>query len=93
MSTLATRRRGARTEGIFLGISGAKRRFVIVGKDVFEGHREWGATRILLELVEEIHLLLPHDSVAAAIAEVEALGRRIRLRKHRRREARDVRIS
>ena len=84
---------GCKDWGIFLGVSGAKRRFVIVGKDVVEGHREWGATHIPLELVEEIRLLLPRDSVAAAIGEVEALGRRIRLRKHRREESRDVTVS
>lgn len=84
---------GCKDWGVFLGVSGAKHRFVIVGKDVVEGHREWGATRIPLELVEEIRLLLPRDQVAHIIGEVEALGRRIRLRKHRRGEARDVRVS
>ncbi len=84
---------GCKDWGIFLGISGAKRRFVLIGKDVVEGHREWGATRIPLELVEEIRLLLPRDSVAPVIVEVEALGRRIRLRKRGRGEASYVRVS
>jgi hypothetical protein len=84
---------GCKDWGIFLGISGARRRFVLIGKDVVEGHREWGATRIPLELVEEIRLLLPRDSVAPLIVEVEALGRRIRLRKRTRGEASYVRVS
>jgi hypothetical protein len=44
-------------------------------------------------LVEEIRLLMPRDQVVCVIGEAEALGRRIRLRKHRRCEARDVRVS
>lgn len=71
--------------GVFLGISGARRRFVLIGKGAVEGHREWGATRIPLKLIEEIHLL-PRDSFALLIVEVEALGRRIRLRKLIRRD-------
>lgn len=84
---------GCKDWGLFLGVSGTRHRFIIVGKDVVEGHREWGATRIPVELVEEIQLLLPREQVARAIGEVEALGRRIRLRKHRRGETRDVRVS
>lgn len=76
--------------GIFLGISGTKHRFIIVGKDVAEANREWGATRIPVELVEEILLILPASEVRRAIAEIDTLSRRIRLRKHRRGEARDV---
>jgi len=78
--------------GVFLGISGTKHRFIIVGKDVAETNREWGATRIPAELVEEIKLILPRDEVSHIIGEVEALSRRIRLRKHRRGEARDVHV-
>ena len=84
---------GCKDWGVFLGVSGTRHRFIIVGKDVVEGHRVWGATRIPLELVEEILLLMPRDDVVRAIGEVEALGRRIRLRKHRRGEARDVWVS
>ncbi len=79
--------------GVFLGLSGTRRRFVLIGKDVVEGHREWGATRIPAELVDEVRLLLPREQVVAAIGEAETLDRRIRLRKQRRGEARDVRVS
>ena len=72
---------------------GSKRRFLIIGKDVAEGDREWGATRIPVELVEDIRLLMPREDVAVAITEVAALGRRIRLRRRDRREARYVRVS
>ena len=32
--------------GVFLGVSGRKRRLMILGKDVVEVYNEWGATRI-----------------------------------------------
>lgn len=70
--------------GIFLGVSGQKRKFLLIGKDVVEVQNDWGATRIPLELVEEIVLLMPRDEVLKAIAEVQALMRRVRLRKYRR---------
>lgn len=71
--------------GVFLGISGRLHQFVIIGKDVSEVHQDWGATRIPLDLVEEIVLIMPHNEVAKFIAEVQVLGpRRIRLRKYRR---------
>jgi len=34
--------------GVFLGVSGQKRRHVIIGKDVVETWNEWGAARIPL---------------------------------------------
>ena len=70
--------------GIFLGVSGQKRKFLIVGKDVTEVQNDWGATRIPLELVEEIFLLMPRDQVMKSIVEVQILARRIRLRRYRR---------
>ena len=76
--------------GLFLGVSGRSRRMLIVGKDVVEVHNEWGATRIPLELVEEVRLILPREEVSSVIREVQALGRRITLRKRRRGEERYV---
>jgi hypothetical protein len=76
--------------GLFLGVSGRTRRMLIVGKDVVEVHNEWGATRIPLELVEEVRLILPREEVSTVIREVQALGRRITLRKRRRGEERYV---
>lgn len=72
--------------GVYLGVSGRKRRMLIVGKDVVEVHNEWGAVRIPLELVDEVVLVMPRREVLRAIREVQALGRRVRLRKFGRDE-------
>ena len=74
--------------GLYLGVSGRTRRMLIVGKDVVEVHNTWGATRIPVELVEEVYLILPREEVSTVIREVQALGRRINLRKNRRKEER-----
>ena len=68
--------------GVFLGVSGRKRKLMILGKDVTEVHNEWGATRIPLELVDEVLLILPREMVVKAIREVQVLGRRVRIRKY-----------
>lgn len=67
--------------GVYLGVSGRKRRMLIVGKDVVEVHNEWGAVRIPLELVDEVVVVMPRGEVLRAIREVQALGRRVRLRR------------
>ena len=73
--------------GLYLGVSGRKHRFLIVGKDVTQVHNDWGASRIPLELVDEIRLILPREQVMKYIAEVATLtGRRVRLRRIERRE-------
>jgi len=74
--------------GVYLGCSGRKKRMLILGKDVVEVHNEWGATRIPLELVEEVVLILPRDEMVKAIREVQILGRRVSLRKYKREEER-----
>lgn len=71
--------------GLYLGVSGRKRKFLIVGKDVTKVHQDWGATRIPLELIDEVHIILPRDKLVQFIEEVQTLtGRRVRLRKYRR---------
>ncbi len=74
--------------GLYLGVSGRKRKHIILGKDVVELHNEWGATRIPLELVEEITLVLPREEVIRLVQEVKVLGRRVNLRKYHRKEER-----
>jgi hypothetical protein len=74
--------------GIFLGVSGRKRRMLLLGKDVVELYNEWGATRIPLELVEEVVLVLPREEVLRFVKEVGVLGRRVSLRRVRREEER-----
>ena len=73
--------------GIYLGVTGRKRRFLLIGKDVVEVHNRWGATRIPLELVEEVTVLLSRGSVVEDIREVQVLGRRVTLRRGRREDS------
>ncbi len=74
--------------GVFLGCSGKKHKLLILGKDVVEIHNEWGATRIPLGLVEEVVLILPRDEMMKAVSELQILGRRVSLRKYKRKEER-----
>jgi hypothetical protein len=78
--------------GVYLGVSGRKRRLLIVGKDVVEMHNEWGAARIPMELVDEIVLVMPRREALKAIREIQVLGRRVRLRKFRRGEIERFRV-
>ena len=68
--------------GIFLGVSGRKRRLMILGKDVVEVHNEWGATRIPVDLVDEVLVVLSREDAVKAIREIQTLGRRVRIRKY-----------
>ncbi|MCW4048331.1 MAG: hypothetical protein NWE89_01210 [Candidatus Bathyarchaeota archaeon] len=80
--------------GLYLGVSGRKRRMLLLGKDVVEMYNEWGATRIPLELVEEVVLVLPREEMMQVIQEVGVLGRRVNLRKYSRKEERmSVRVG
>ena len=74
--------------GLYLGVSGRKHRMLLLGKDVVEVHNEWGAVRIPLDLVEEVLVILPRDDMVNVIKEVGTLGRRIRLRRYKRKEER-----
>ena len=78
--------------GVFLGISGRKKRMLIVGKDVVEVQNDWGAARIPLELIDEIIRVMPRKEAVRAIREIQALGRRVRLRKWRMGEIERVRV-
>jgi len=79
--------------GVYLGVSGRKHRFLLLGKDVVEVHNEWGATRIPLELVVEVILILPREEVSKAIREILALTRRVRLRRWALRNREVVRVA
>ncbi len=78
--------------GVYLGVSGRKRRLLLVGKDVVEVHNDWGAVRIPVELVDEVLLVMPRGEVLRAIREVGVLGRRVRLRRFRRDEMARFRV-
>lgn len=74
--------------GLYLGISGRTKKMLILGKDVAEIHNEWGATRIPLELVDEVVVILPREDMLKAVREIQVLSRRVNLRKYRRKEER-----
>jgi len=78
--------------GVYLGVSGRKRKLLLVGKDVVEVHNDWGAVRIPVELVDEVLLVMPRGEVLRAIREVGVLGRRVRLRRFRRDEIERFRV-
>ena len=79
--------------GVYLGVSGRERRFIIIGKDVVVTQSEWGASRIPMELVENITRLMRRDEVMNAIGEVKTLGRRVRVRRYSRENAEYVRLA
>ena len=70
--------------GVFLGVSGQKRKHVIIGKDVVETWNEWGAARIPLELIDSIIVIIRRDQLIKALNEIQALVRKVRLRKYSR---------
>ncbi len=70
--------------GIFLGVSGTRRKHILIGKDVIETVNDWGAARIPLELVESITLVLERDKMVTSIREIQALARKVRIRKYER---------
>jgi len=72
----------------YLGVSGRKRIHLLLGKDVVELHNEWGVTRIPLELVDEVTLVLPREEMMSLVQEIKVLGRRVNLRKIHRKEER-----
>lgn len=45
--------------GIYLGVRGRRREYLLLGKEHVEGWNEWGAARIPTSLIEEIILLMP----------------------------------
>ncbi len=78
--------------GVYLGVSGRRRRMMLLGKDVVEAQGEWGATRIPLELIEEIILLMPREETSKVIREVLSITRRVRLRRFQYRNSDWVRL-
>lgn len=78
--------------GVFLGVSGRKKKILIVGKDVVEVLNDWGAARIPVELIDEVLLLMPRKEAIQAIREIQTLGRRVRLRKWRMGELERVKV-
>lgn len=70
--------------GVFLGVSGLKRKHILIGKDVVETVNDWGAARIPLELVESITRILSRERMISALREIKALARKVRIRKYKR---------
>jgi len=69
--------------GVFLGVTGKKRRHIVIGKDVVELFNEWSAARIPLELVNNIVLVMKGRELSKVLTEIQLLTRRVRLRRLR----------
>ena len=74
--------------GLYLGVSGRVHRMLLLGKDVVEVMNEWGATRIPLELVEDVLVIVPREDMVGHVQEIKTLSRRIRLRRYNRQKER-----
>jgi len=70
--------------GVYLGVTGTKRKHIIVGKDVIENWNDWGAVRIPLDLVESVVVVVTMENMLPVLREIQALTRKVRLRKYRR---------
>jgi len=70
--------------GVFAGISGRKRRHILLAKDVVEKHGEWGVTRIPITLIDEITVLMKAQDLIRILPELTLLARRVRIRKYKR---------
>ena len=70
--------------GVFLGIGGAKKQHLILGKDVVERYNDWGAVRIPCELIVEIQLLIPRSTLLQSLEEIQHLVRRFTPRRYSR---------
>jgi len=71
--------------GFYLGVAG-KHPMLIISKDVAEGHKAWGVSRIPVELIEEIWLWMPCEKTKRVVPELRFKGRRIRTRRYAREE-------
>ena len=78
--------------GFYLGIVGMHPQ-LIISKDVAEGHQAWGVSRIPIELIEEILLVIPCEEAKEMVPELRFKGRRIRTRRYDREEFTEVVIQ
>jgi len=70
--------------GVYAGISGRRRKHILLAKDVVEKHGEWGVTRIPVQLIDEILVIVKADELVRIVPELGLLARRIRIRKYKR---------
>ena len=77
--------------GFYLGIVG-RHPMLVLSKDIVEGKKAWGVSRIPVELVGEIWLVIPCEEAKALVPELDFQGRRIKLRRYEREDFREVEI-
>jgi len=71
--------------GFYLGVVG-RHPMLVISKDVAEGHQAWGVSRIPVELVSEVLLVMPCEEAKRVVPELRFKGRRIRTRRYDREE-------
>lgn len=71
--------------GFYLGIVG-RHPMIVISKDVAEGRKAWGVSRIPIELIGEILLVIPSEETKRMVPELGFKGRRIRTRRYDREE-------
>ena len=77
--------------GFYLGIVG-RHPMLVLSKDIVEGKKAWGVSRIPVELVGEIWLVIPCEEAKELVPELDFQGRRIKLRRYDRDDFREVEI-
>ena len=70
--------------GVYAGVSGHKRKHILLAKDVVEKHGEWGVTRIPVQLIDEITIIVKAEDLVKIVPELALLARRVRIRKYKR---------
>ena len=67
--------------GFYLGIIG-RHPMLVLSKDIVENRKAWGVSRIPVELVSEIWLVIPSNEAKGMVPELGFTERRIKLRRY-----------
>ena len=77
--------------GFYLGVVG-RHPMLVLSKDIVEGKKAWGVSRIPVELIGEVWLVLPCVDTVELVPELSFQGRRIKLRRYDRDDFREVEL-
>ena len=77
--------------GFYLGVVG-RHPVLVLSKDIVEGKKAWGVSRIPVELIVEIWLIIPCEESKKMVPELDFQGRRFKLRRYDRDEYKEVEL-